>query len=125
MSIFKFKLILNECQLSLIVSNCLIQQSVPADFTLLLDLQQPVQRLSPLPMFSPSYIVTIGFRHKVSIPGHLDGVGERRLGSLRHEGDKERGEEGDHPEHNQGDLSAVHLELHDKWGDLGECYVKT
>ena len=116
----------NECQLlSPIVSNCLIQQSVPTDFTLLLDLQHPVQRLSPLPMFSPSYIVTFGFRHKVSIPGHLDGVGERRLGCLRHEGDKERGEEGDHAEHNQGDLSAVHLELHNKRGDLGECYVKT
>ena len=85
--------------------------------TLFLDLQPATQRLSPLPIFSPSCIRSDVLRTQF-IPRHLDGVRERRLGRLGHEGNQEGGEESDHPEHYQGDLGSVHLELHNKRCDL-------
>ena len=60
----------------------------------------------------------IGYRRTNWDPPDLDGVGERRLGGLGHEGDEERGQESDHPEHHEGDLGPVHLKLHDEGSDL-------
>ena len=40
------------------------------------------------------------------------------MGGLGHEGDEERGQESDHPEHHEGDLGPVHLQLHDEGSDL-------
>ena len=57
---------------------------------------------------------------------HLDGVGQPRAGGLGHEGDEQRGEERDHPEHDQRHLGPVHTQLHDEGRDLaGEVVVTT